>query len=89
MNTTEIEREMRANQEAIKKFQRQQAGLEGELKQVNNQIKSFGLDEDADINVYLKSLGSKTSELKESLEALLDQIQTLLDKVEGVEDGEN
>lgn len=84
MNTNEIEREMRANQESLKKFQKQQAGLEGELKQVNSQIKSLCLEEDTDVDAYLGTLQSKTEELKESLEDLLDQIQNLLDKIEGV-----
>lgn len=85
MQINEIEKEMRTNQESLKRFQKQQAGLEGELKQVNSQIKSFGLNEDTDVDTYLKTLESKTEELKESLEDLLDQIQNLLDKIEGID----
>jgi chromosome segregation ATPase len=85
MNINEIEKEMRANQDTLKKLQKQQAGLEGELKQVNTQIKSFGLEEGVDIDAYLNELTKKTREMKEALEDLLDQIQSLLDEIEGVE----
>jgi chromosome segregation ATPase len=89
MNINEIEKEIKANQESLKKFQKQQAGLEGELKQVNNQIKSFGLEEDTDVDSYLKELEAKTQGIKETLEDLLDQIQVLLDKIEGIDDEPN
>lgn len=85
----EIEREMKSNQESLKKFQKQQAGLEGELKQVNSQIKSFGLDEDTDVDLYLSTLGKETQKIKEQLEDILDQVQNLLDKIEGVDDQPN
>lgn len=89
MNNNEIEREMKANQDRLKKFQKQQAGLEGELKQVNSQIKSFGLDEDTDVDLYLSTLGKETQKIKEQLEDILDQVQNLLDKIEGVDDQPN
>jgi chromosome segregation ATPase len=89
MQINEIEKEIKANQESLKKFQKQQAGLEGELKQVNNQIKSFGLEEDTDIDSYLKELETKTQGIKETLEDLLDQIQVLLDKIEGIDNEPN
>lgn len=88
MKEQDIEKEIKANVTKLQTLQKQQASLEGELKQVNNQIASFGLGEDVDIDQWLEDQEKELDQQKEVLEDLLTQIQKELDKVENKDERE-
>lgn len=85
---SDAEQDIKLFSQKLNTLSKKKASLEGELKQINSNLLSHGLNEGANIELFLKEEKEELDKMKYILNDLLDEIEDGLNQIEGIPSAE-